>query len=44
MSQCLKEIKSDSKAHSIYHENHVLSTTVLKHGWKKYQQQHNIKL
>ena len=42
MSTCLKHIKGDYKAYPIFHNNHILTTTVLKHGWKTYRMENNI--
>lgn len=42
MARCLQIIKEDKDALPIFHENHVLSTNALKHGWKKYQNQNGI--
>lgn len=38
IAKCLHIIKADKTALPIFHENHILSTNALKHGWKKYQE------
>jgi hypothetical protein len=42
MAHCLKKIKSDPIAIPIFHENHILTTVLLKHGWLRYKKENNI--